>query len=138
MKRVGMLTRKGAQAYATVGLETAVMGASPHQLIVLLYDGLEKALNRALWALDEGKVAERGMAISKAITILDNGLDAALDMEKGGELSENLHNLYGYMSRTLLKANIKVDRNSIEHVADMVNDIATAWRSIGDNGKGLS
>ncbi|WP_027705941.1 flagellar export chaperone FliS [Zymobacter palmae] len=133
-----MLTRKGAQAYATVGLETAVMGASPHQLIVLLYDGLEKALNRALWALDEGKVAERGMAISKAITILDNGLDAALDMEKGGELSENLHNLYGYMSRTLLKANIKVDRNSIEHVADMVNDIATAWRSIGDNGKGLS
>ncbi|WP_414499482.1 MULTISPECIES: flagellar export chaperone FliS [unclassified Zymobacter] len=133
-----MLTRKGAQAYATVGLETAVMGASPHQLIVLLYDGLEKALSRALWALDEGKVAERGMAISKAITILDNGLDAALDMEKGGELSENLHNLYGYMSRTLLKANIKVDRKSIEHVADMVNDIATAWRSIGDNGKGLS
>jgi len=133
-----MLTRKGAQAYATVGLETAVMGASPHQLIVLLYDGLEKALSRALWALDEGKVSERGMAISKAITILDNGLDAALDMEKGGELSENLHNLYGYMSRTLLKANIKVDRKSIEHVADMVNDIATAWRSIGDNGKGLS
>lgn len=133
-----MLTRKGAQAYATVGLETAVMGASPHQLIVLLFDGLEKALNRALWALDEGKVAERGVAISKAITILDNGLAAALDMEKGGELSDNLHNLYSYMSRTLLKANMKVDRKSIEHVASMVNDIAGAWRSIGDNGKGSS
>ena len=133
-----MLTRKGAQAYATVGLETAVMGASPHQLIVLLFDGLQKALKRALWALDEGNVAERGMAISKAITILDNGLNAALDMEKGGELSENLHNLYGYMSRTLLKANMKVDRKAIEHVAGMVNDVASAWRSIGDNGKGLS
>lgn len=133
-----MLTRKGAQAYASVGLETAVMGASPHQLIVLLFDGLQKALARALWAMDEGKVAERGMAISKAITILDNGLDAALDMEKGGELSDNLHNLYNYMSRTLLKANIKVDRGAIEHVAGMIDDIATAWRSIGDNGKGTS
>lgn len=133
-----MPTRKGARAYASVGLETAVMGASPHQLIVLLFDGLQKALARALWALDENKVAERGMAISKAITILDNGLDAALDMEKGGELSENLRRLYQYMSRTLLKANMKADRGAIEHVANMVNDIATAWRSIGDNGKGKS
>lgn len=135
-KRAGMLTRKGAQAYATVGLETAIMGASPHQLITMLFDGLLKALNRAQWAIDAGNVAERGMATSKAIDIIDNGLNAALDMEKGGEIAQNLHQLYAYMSRTLLKANREADRDAISNVASMIKDIATSWRAIGDMQRG--
>lgn len=135
-KRVGMLTRKGAQAYATVGLETAIMGASPHQLITMLFDGLLKALNRAQWAIDNHNVAERGMALSKAIDILDNGLNAALDLEKGGDIGQNLNQLYTYMSRTLLKANMNADRDAISHVASMIKDIATSWRAIGDTQRG--
>lgn len=131
-----MLTRKGAQAYATVGLETAIMGASPHQLIAMLFDGLLKALNRAQWAIDTGNVAERGMALSKAIDILDNGLNAALDLKKGGDIGQNLNQLYTYMSRTLLKANMNADRDAISDVASMIKEIATSWRAIGDTQRG--
>lgn len=42
-----MYKRSGSQAYAQVGLESGVMSASPHQLIVMLFDGAQSALIRA-------------------------------------------------------------------------------------------
>ncbi len=42
-----MYNSSGVQAYQQVGLESAVMSASPHQLVVMLFDGALSALVRA-------------------------------------------------------------------------------------------
>src|SRR5690606_41890254 len=89
-----MYNNSGVQAYQKVGLESAVMSASPHQLIVMLFDGAHSALVRARLFLEAGQMAEKGEALSKAINIIDNGLKAGLEMEAGGELSQNLASLY--------------------------------------------
>ena len=96
----------GVHAYANVGMETGVVAASPHKLIVMLFDGALVALNAALSGMRSGNIAEKGKSISKAILIIDSGLRAALDKKAGGEIAEGLDSLYEYMSGRLVTANI--------------------------------
>ncbi|ELI7924532.1 flagellar export chaperone FliS [Yersinia enterocolitica] len=128
-----MYNRSGSQAYAQVGLESGVMSASPHQLIVMLFDGAQSALVRARILMNQGDIPAKGAALSKAINIINNGLSAGLDMEKGGELAENLSALYDYMSRRLLHANLHNDEQAITEVLALLENIADAWRQIGPN-----
>ncbi|HDL6961646.1 TPA: flagellar export chaperone FliS [Yersinia enterocolitica] len=128
-----MYNRSGSQAYATVGLESGVMSASPHQLIVMLFDGAQSALVRARILMNQGDIPAKGAALSKAINIINNGLIAGLDLEKGGELAENLSALYDYMSRRLLHANLHNDEQAITEVLALLENIADAWRQIGPN-----
>ena len=83
----------GSKAYQQVSLETSVNQASPHQLIVLLFDGALNAIKLAKLYIEKGNIAGKGTAISKAINIIDNGLKSCLDMEKGGEIAANLDDL---------------------------------------------
>ncbi|MCW2481749.1 flagellar export chaperone FliS [Candidatus Symbiopectobacterium sp. NZEC135] len=128
-----MYSRTGSQAYAQVGLESAVMSASPHQLIVLLFNGARSAMVRARILLQQGDIQGKGMALSKAIDIITNGLKTGLDMEKGGELAENLSALYDYMTQRLMIANLHNDVNAIEEVEVLLQNIADAWCQIEPN-----
>ncbi|EKN3978970.1 flagellar export chaperone FliS [Yersinia enterocolitica] len=128
-----MYSQSGAQAYQKVGLESGVMNASPHQLIMMLFDGAQSALIRAKILINQGETAAKGAALSKAINIINNGLSAGLDMEKGGELADNLSALYDYMSRRLLHANLHNDEQAIDEVMVLLENIADAWRQIGPN-----
>ncbi|MFC0267347.1 flagellar export chaperone FliS [Kushneria aurantia] len=126
-----MYSPKGASTYASVGVETGVMSASPHQLIVMLFDGALAAIKKARWALDNGDIATRGNALSKAINIVDNGLKNALDLEKGGEIAENLYSLYDFVSRSLVKVNRTRDVELLDRIEHIMADIAGAWKEIG-------
>lgn len=133
-----MYNTSGVQSYQNIGVESAVMNASPHQLIVMLFDGAHSALIRARLFLDAGQLAEKGQALSKAINIIDNGLKAALNVEAGGELSINLAYLYEYMVRRLLIANLHNDVEAIVEVENLLNNIADAWKQIGPNASSIS
>lgn len=126
--------KRGVGAYATVGLETGVAAASPHKLVVMLYDGVIVSLLSAINNIKSANIAAKGAALSKAITIIDNGLRASLDKNAGGEIAANLDALYDYMSRRLLEANIKNDVGIIEEVRGLMADLRSAWVEIGDKG----
>lgn len=122
---------RGASAYAKVGVESGVMSANPHQLIVMLFDGALAAIRTARIHLQDGNSAEKGKAISKALDIVNNGLLAALDAERGGEIAERLASLYDYVTRLLLSANLHNDVESLDQAETLLHDIASAWREIG-------
>jgi len=124
--------KRGVNAYANVGLETGIASASPHKLIIMLYDGALVALLGAKANIAANNIAAKGSAISKAITIIDNGLRASLDKDAGGEIAANLDALYDYMSRRLLHANIKNDVGIIDEVHRLLSDLRGAWLEIGD------
>ena len=129
-----MYQNSGAKAYAQSGLESAVMSASPHQLVVMLFDGARSALIRAGIFMQQGDIPGKGNALSKAINIIDNGLIAGLSREKGDpELVDNLEALYSYMVRRLLHANLHNDQEAIAEVLTLLENIADAWRQIGPN-----
>lgn len=118
-----MYAKQGTRAYAQVDLHSRLAGATPHQLITMLFEGAHSAIVRARLYFENGNIAKRGEMISKAINIIDNGLRSALDHEKGGEIARDLEALYSYMSRTLLQANLNNDPSSLAHV-DEIGDAA--------------
>ena len=122
----------GVNAYAKVGMETGVVAASPHKLIVMLFDGALVSITNALMNMRSGNIGEKGKAISKAIMIIDSGLRAALDKKVGGEIAEGLDALYEYMSGRLLTANLKNDPAILEEVQRLLMELRDAWNQIGD------
>lgn len=122
--------QSGSQAYQQVSLETSVSQASPHQLIVLLFDGALNAIKLAMLHIPKGNIAAKGLAISKAINIIDNGLKSCLDFEQGDEIAANLDRLYQYISHQLVLANLHNDVAKLQTCYDLLNNIAESWREI--------
>jgi len=125
-----MYNRAGVNAYAQVGLESAVLSASPYQLVVMLFQGAISSLKKAEILMDQEDIPGKGKAISKAVNIITNGLQAGLDHSVNGELTGNLDSLYDYMVRRLLEANLRNDKNALTEVQGLLEGIADAWNQI--------
>ena len=124
--------KSGASAYAKVGIETGVMAASPHKLIVMLYDGALIAIRNAQVHMNAGNIPEKGRQISKAIKIIENGLRASLDRNVGGQIAQGLDSLYEYMGHRLLMANLNNQPELLEEVHRLLSDLREAWNAIGN------
>ncbi|WP_153099136.1 flagellar export chaperone FliS [Paraburkholderia hayleyella] len=121
----------GVNAYAKIGVETGVMGASPHRLIVMLYQGARQSIALARMHLQQGQIAQRGEAISKAIRIIELGLHQALNLEAGGAIAARLDALYSYMTRRLLEASLEQSEALLLEVDALLATLETAWIGIG-------
>ncbi len=98
--------------------------------------GARAAIGQARLHLQEGRIAERGAAISKAIKIVDEGLKMGLNMEAGGDIAANLSLLYDYIVRTLLMANLKADVEQLDIADRLLADLAEAWQTSIDRPAG--
>lgn len=123
--------RSALNAYAQTGIEQNISNASPHKLIVLLFEGGLNAIATAKVHMQNKEIAEKGKMITKAIAIIDEGLKVSLDLEAGGELAKNLHDLYEYMCVRLLISNLKNDIEGLDEVSNLLSGIKEAWDSIG-------
>lgn len=122
--------RNPVAAYASVGLETSVLNANPHQLILLLFEGAKAAILTAKMHMAHGNTAEKGSAVSKAIDIITNGLKASLDAEASGDLALKLEALYDYMAQRLLWANLKNDAAALDEILLLLGELHSAWVQI--------
>lgn len=124
----------GASSYAKIGLQSAAMSASPHQLITMLFDGVKTAITMARHHMANGEIAAKGNAISKAINIIDNGLKASIDTEAGGAaetvLAANVSALYDYINQRLMYANLRNDPALLDEADRLLDNISSAWREI--------
>ena len=122
---------RAAMAYKNVGVQSSVEFASPHQLIDLLFDGLVVALTSARGALQRGDMAAKGVQIMRAVRLLNEGLKAGLDKERGGALAERLASLYDYCIERLTLANARNDGEILAEVAALIAPVAQGWKEIG-------
>lgn len=120
--------RHSIQSYATVGLETEVFSASPEELITLLIDGALSSIAKAKIYLSNGQIAERGLAISKAIDIVDTGLKRVVDKQKGGEVATQLITNYDVILHHLLQANLHADIGHLETAQKMLQSLGDTWK----------
>ena len=119
-------------AYSNTGMETGVFSADPHKLILLLFEGASLAISSALGHMARNEVAQKGRSISHAIAIINKGLQASLDMKAGGEIAQNQFDLYDYMTRRLLHANLNNDPDALREVLMLLGELKGAWETIGD------
>lgn len=118
------------KAYTNVGVESNVIAADPHRLISMLYQGALLAIANAKNAIQRKDIPAKCAAISKALLIIDEGLNASLDKKVGGELAENLSSLYNYMCSRLAQANLKNDVAALDEVSTLLADLKGAWDNI--------
>jgi flagellar secretion chaperone FliS len=124
------VSTRAASAYKRVSVETSVDGASPHQLVNLLFDALLQSLAQARAALQRGDQPVKGAQLGKAVRLIEEGLKCALD-DAGGEVAGNLRTVYSYAVRCLTEANLKNDLDKVTEVIELFEPIADAWKQIG-------
>lgn len=115
--------------YKRINTETALEGASPHQLIQMLLNGALDRLSQARGAIQRKETAQKGMLIGKAVSIL-GGLQDSLDSSADEQITANLDNLYDYMQRRLMEANLKNDITILEEVSGLLLTIKDGWDAI--------
>ena len=132
------ITRHALSAYnhnATVG---AACEADPHRLIAMLYDGALTAIADARYQMTLNSIEGRGHAISKAISIVDQGLRYALDEARGGELATRLGELYRYICSCLMRANLRGETAGLDEAAQLLTELQDGWNTIGSRSNGSS
>jgi len=118
------------KAYTRIGIETEASSADSHKLISMLFQGALLAIANAKNGILRKDIPAKGAAISKAMAIIDEGLNASLDKEAGGELANNLAALYDYMCMRLLTANLKNDIEILDEVSRLLTELKQAWDEI--------
>lgn len=125
------LASRSASVYRKVSVETSVDQATPHQLVHMLYDGLLQAVGAARQALERGDIKTKCQQIVLAVRIIEEGLILGLNREQGGELAQNLYNLYRYSVLRLTQANARNDVQALDEVTRLIEPVAESWRQIG-------
>jgi flagellar protein FliS len=115
-------------AYKNIAIQTAVSEASPIDLILMVYRRLIDNLRVAQKAIEEGK--ESAEPVSKALDLIQKGLVAALDHERGGDIAGNLAALYDWSIREILQARLKNNAVMLDGVIAVYKDLEMAWDEI--------
>jgi len=115
------------QAYQEASVTTADKG----QLIVMLYEGAIKFLKLAQKQIETGNHEARNRYMIRAQDIITE-LNSVLDTEAGGQIAKNFRQLYDFMYRQLLEANIRQDSAKIDEVINLLEELNAAWKAIAE------
>ncbi len=120
--------RRSIKQYQNTNL-AHVEQADPHTLISLVMQHILGNLAAAKGAIERKEIENKNKMLTKVIGLIGE-LQNSLDMEQGGELSENLYGLYGYMISQVTQANIKNDVEPLAEVSTLIAEIKSGWDGI--------
>ncbi len=128
-----MYGQNKAAQYRAVRSHGLVADASPTRLVQVMFEHILSHLATARGCMARiaddrplKDVLTKATAISKANALLGQ-LDATLDMERGGQVAQNLRALYEYMMNRLALANATNDTAMVAEVAGLVEKIKSGW-----------
>ncbi len=120
-------------AYQSISAHGGVAGADPHRLVLMLMDGALERLTIARGCIERcgrGDIGRKAQLLSQCVSIIGE-LRGGLNLQQGGELARNLSDLYEYMTRQLLRANVDNNAGYIAEVQALLGEIRSAWIAIG-------
>jgi len=120
--------------YQKEAMKTRLASADPHQIILMLMEGAIESMRVAVITIENRDFENKAKAMTRACSIIDS-LRLSLDMDIGGELSENLASLYFYMVRRLTQASVESNQSMVGEVIDLMLTIKSAWEQIPDSAK---
>ena len=108
--------------------ESAVLGASPERLVVMLYDGARRFIFQASVAMGSGQIELTNRKLRRAEDIIQHLRDT-LDMEQG-EIASNLESIYVYCLRQLRQLRFEKDPAVLEHISGLLGQLREAFAAI--------
>lgn len=119
-------SRMGYQAYQKNKYETA----SPHKLILMLYDAGLTNIGRARAALAAKNMAEANRFMKKTQEIVFELL-SCLNEEQGESIAKNMKEIYLYLIRLLTEANVRKDAELLNEPEGILKQFRDTWDQIG-------
>jgi len=110
-------------------LEERILSADPVELIQMLYQAALTAVADARRHLAERQVLPRARSISKACNVLVE-LNTSLDSAGGDEFTVRLSQLYGYMHRRLVEANLQQSDEILAEVSGLLSTLMEGWAGV--------
>lgn len=104
-----------------------VLTASPAELTLMLYEGAIKFCNIAIVAIEGKDVVKAHTNIIKVQKIVDY-LRQTLDMKY--KVAEDFERIYVYLSRRLVEANTKKDKEILEEVNTHLRSVRDTWKEV--------
>ena len=123
-----MIANKGYAAYAN----NKIMTASPGELTLMLYEGAIKFCNLAIVGVEEKNIEKAHNNIVKAENIIAE-FRATLNFKY--PVAQDFENVYAYIARRLIEANIKKDVEILEEVLEHLREMRNTWEEVMKNGK---
>jgi flagellar protein FliS len=116
--------------------ETATLTAPPGQIVLMLFEGAIRSLERSLPGFSHTDPAEANMIVhnnlQRAQEIIRE-LNSALNMEQGGEFSANMRRLYNYLERRIWESNLKKDPTGVGEAIRHLTVLRDAWATMLNN-----
>ena len=117
-------------AYQSNAVHGGVAAADPHGLILMLMNSAVERLTTARGCIERRETVQKAKLLHSCVRILGE-LRGTLNVTEGGAIAENLSDLYDYMSRRLLRANVENNVACINEVLSLLGEIRSAWAAIG-------
>jgi flagellar protein FliS len=106
--------------------EADVQGASPVEVVIMLYDVLARDLKRVIAAIRAGDVQERDNQSNHGFQVLQE-LECSLDMERGGSTAKDLSRFYSHVRAKLMEVQFKLDPALLERQIEMLMELRRGW-----------
>lgn len=106
--------------------KTSVQTASKEQILLMLYQAAIKNCKKAIEAIEQKQIAQKGEFIGKFQDIVIE-LQNSLDMEVGGEVAKELSSLYDFMMYSSTQANVKIDKEPLQACLNVLNTLYEGW-----------
>ena len=117
-------------AYRSVSAHGAVADTHPHALVLTVFDAALERMNAARACIERGETRRMAGLLHAAVVLIAE-LRGSLDLQKGGPLAQNLSNLYEYMTRRLMHANLNSEAAAVTEVVNLLGEVRGAWAAIG-------
>ena len=116
--------------YQNAYRQAAVGTMDQNKLIVMLYDGAIRHIKLAVQNMQGGDLEKVHNSLVKSKNIVAE-LMASLDLERGGDIANNLQSLYAFMFGQLIEANVQKNKKPAEAVLTLLQQLREAWSTIG-------
>lgn len=117
-------------AYQSNAVHGGVAAADPHGLVLMLMNAAVERLTTARGCIERREIVQKAKLLHSCVRIVGE-LRGTLNLSAGGPIAQNLSDLYEYMARRLLRANIDNDIACINEVLSLLGEIRSAWVAIG-------
>lgn len=122
------MIKNTAQIYDSIDIESRVRSASPVELVIHVYDRIIDNLGEMAQDIRQGRNAKA--ASDRCFDLYTIGLVSALDFKKGGEVAENLLNIYRWSMNQISLAATQSDAEKLEHVVSVMQTLRGAWDEV--------
>ena len=132
-----MIRQRFLNQYAQTSVLTGIENATPHRMVQMLYDGVLDRIAQAKGLMLRKDFEKKSKVINSIIGIISH-LQQSLDLDKGGEVAQNLYALYGYALQQVFKSSRHNDPSLLDEVTNLMRGLKQAWDEMPESFKKMN